>query len=572
MQRSSSGGGSVKKRSYGGGSMQRSSSGGGWVKKRSSGGGSVKKRSYGMRCGRSMKKRSSGGGSRKMSSFGGGSMKKRSSGGGSVKKRRPEHDVVTTSTVACDAVKKAHEASKCGAVRAFEPLAMDKGAPPPTIFVNDGSFMERFRQLQQEKDDAKDKVPHVVEESKPVKIISGISNPRPSSATKVSIGFKTNDAQKKGGKLAFSLKQKSKLLAPPVKLGEEEDEDEGDVKIDHGSAKRPKLEQGRDTPAKSAKVSDVAPPPAPSDPTVKNAADKLASFVAKNGRAFEDVTRQKNPGDTLFKFLFDESCEDYKYYAFRLSEEEKSISQAKESGGLHSGDAGPRMSTTPITSQKPAQQQRGYQIPASALYDASVESGASSRSAQASVTRPNNSDSFSAPRAADPISMMEFYMKKAAQEEKMRRPRQSKDEMPPPASLQGSSAIPSTDSGKRGHHMGDYIPPEELDKFLAKCDDVAALKATKEAAEKAKIQADNVGHKLLSKMGWKEGEGIGSSRKGMADPIMAGDVKTNNLGVGASAPGEVNPEDDIYEQYKKRMMLGYKHRPNPLGNPRKAYY
>ncbi|KAJ4890116.1 SURP and G-patch domain-containing protein 1-like protein [Raphanus sativus] len=454
---------------------------------------------------------------------------------------------------------------------------MDKGAPPPpppSIFVNDGSFMERFRQLQQEKkDEAKDKeAPHVVvEESKPVKIIiSGISNPRPSSsATKTSIGFKTNDAQKKGGKLAFSLKQKSKLLAPPVKLGEEEDDEDVQNDQSFGSAKRPKL----DAPAKSTKLSDVVvAPPAPSDPNVKNAADKLASFVAKNGRAFENVTRQKNPGDTLFKFLFDESCADYKYYAFRLSEEEKSISQAKESGVLHSGDGGPRMSTTPITSQKPAQQQRGYQTPASALYDASVESGASSRSVQASVTRPNNSDSYSAPRAADPISMMEFYMKKAAQEEKMRRPRQSKDEMPPPASLQGSSAIPSTDSGKRGHHMGDYIPPEELDKFLAKCDDVAALKATKEAAEKAKIQADNVGHKLLSKMGWKEGEGIGSSRKGMADPIMAGDVKTNNLGVGASAPGEVNPEDDIYEQYKKRMMLGYKHRPNPLGNPRKAYY
>lgn len=30
--------------------------------------------------------------------------------------------------------------------------------------------------------------------------------------------------------------------------------------------------------------------------------------------------------------------------------------------------------------------------------------------------------------------------------------------------------------------------------------------------------------------------------------------------------------DDIYEQYKKRMMVGYKHRPNPLNNPRKAYY
>lgn len=58
---------------------------------------------------------------------------------------------------------------------------------------------------------------------------------------------------------------------------------------------------------------------------------------------------------------------------------------------------------------------------------------------------------------------------------------------------------------KRGHHMGDYIPPEELEKFLATCNDVAAQKAAKEAAEKAKIQADNVGHRLLSKMGWKEG-------------------------------------------------------------------
>lgn len=46
--------------------------------------------------------------------------------------------------------------------------------------------------------------------------------------------------------------------------------------------------------------------------------------------------------------------------------------------------------------------------------------------------------------------------------------------------------------------------------------------------------------------------------------MEAGAVKTNNLGVGAQQPGEVNPDDDIYEQYKKRMMLGYRYRPNPL--------
>lgn len=43
----------------------------------------------------------------------------------------------------------------------------------------------------------------------------------------------------------------------------------------------------------------------------------------------------------------------------------------------------------------------------------------------------------SAPTGADPIAMMEYYMKKAAQEEKQRPPKPSKDEMPPPASLQG---------------------------------------------------------------------------------------------------------------------------------------
>lgn len=63
------------------------------------------------------------------------------------------------------------------------------------------------------------------------------------------------------------------------------------------------------------------------------------------------------------------------------------------------------------------------------------------------------------------------------------------------------------------------------------------------------------------------GEGLGSDKSGRADPVAAGNVKLNNLGVGAQQPGEVTAEDDIYEQYKKRMMLGYRYRPNPLVMP-----
>lgn len=45
------------------------------------------------------------------------------------------------------------------------------------------------------------------------------------------------------------------------------------------------------------------------------------------------------------------------------------------------------------------------------------------------------------PAGADPIAVMEYYMKKAAEEEKKRPPKQSNDEMPPPASLQGMQYV-----------------------------------------------------------------------------------------------------------------------------------
>ncbi|KAF5201407.1 Surp and g-patch domain-containing protein 1-like protein [Thalictrum thalictroides] len=419
-----------------------------------------------------------------------------------------------------------------------------------SLFVNDGSFMERFKQLQEEQQKKGTKQ----EEPQSGINLSGTSK-QTSGVNKVVVDARINDKQKatpisSGGKLAFSLKQKSKLAAAPVKLAEDEDEDEGDLRdlACDGTVKRQKLAQHD---ASALSVHGNVAPSSPSDSEVKKVADKLASFVAKNGRQFEHITRQKNPGDTRFKFLFDTNCADYKYYEYRLIEEENIFAQNVESQSSRSAT-----SSTPAKASNGFQRSHSnYQTPASALYEASEGTSQEGR---------NSIGGRSTPSESDPIAMMEFYMKKAAQEERKRQPKMSKDEMPPPASLQAPM--------KKGHHMGDYIPPEELEKFLASCNDAAAQKAAKEAAERSKIQADNVGHKLLSKMGWKEGEGLGSSKSGRADPVMAGNVKTNNLGVGAAAPSEVNPEDDIYEQYKKRMMLGYRHRPNPLGNPRKAYY
>ncbi|MCO5556798.1 hypothetical protein L7F22_010351 [Adiantum nelumboides] len=297
-------------------------------------------------------------------------------------------------------------------------------------------------------------------------------------------------------------------------------------------------------------------PSPPTDLEVKKVADKLAHFVAKNGRQFEDLTRKKNPGDTPFRFLFDVDCADYNYYNYRVGAEEKSLAAESRVDGTMSAAV-----TSSLQNQqwkRGSQQGTKYQTPASALYggEDAQQSGGFAEVKQEPTS------------AMDSVSMMEFYVQKAAKEDMFKPHKRSRDEMPPPSFQAPSAPLPS----KKGHHMGDYIPQEELEKFLSKCNDATAQVLNKEVAERAKIQPDNKGHKLLSKMGWKEGEGLGSGKGGRADPVEAGAVKTNNLGVGAQQPGDVTPDDDIYEQYKKRMMLGYRYRPNPLNNPRKAYY
>ncbi|KAF8650199.1 hypothetical protein HU200_064054 [Digitaria exilis] len=418
------------------------------------------------------------------------------------------------------------------------------------LFANDGSFMERFKQMQ-EKEKAAAAAAASAAAPKP-------ANPKPSfavAANKRPFELKKAGPVATGGKLAFSLK-KAKVAIAPV-FAPEDDEEEGAAAVEREEPAKRQKSVKAEAPAVPASTEAVAPPP-PYDMTVRQVADKLASFVAKNGRQFENITRQRNPGDTPFKFLFDKHCPDYKYYEFRLAEEEKTLAQSKEAEASRNGlwiNTNIASSKSPVGLHRSSfEQNSNYQTPASALYGA--YEGSSSQGISSSY------GDMSVP--SDPVALMEFYMKKAAQEERKRPPRQSKDEMPPPPSLQGPP--------KKGHHMGDFIPQEELEKFMARCNDAEAQKATKEAAEKAKIQADNIGHKLLSKMGWREGEGLGSERRGRADPIMAGDVKKDHLGVGAVQPGEVTSEDDIYEQYKKRMMLGYRYRPNPLNNPRKAYY
>lgn len=125
---------------------------------------------------------------------------------------------------------------------------MEKKADP-SLFVNDGSFMEKFKQLQQEQLDQMAKEPKnsAASTTVPYPPKSGlIMGKRP-------LDVKATESKKPSNsssnvKLAFSLKQKSKIAVAPVKLGgdEEEGEDLG-LTLSEQSGKKQKLEESTES-------------------------------------------------------------------------------------------------------------------------------------------------------------------------------------------------------------------------------------------------------------------------------------------------------------------------------------
>ncbi|KAH3833492.1 hypothetical protein DPMN_106803 [Dreissena polymorpha] len=130
-----------------------------------------------------------------------------------------------------------------------------------------------------------------------------------------------------------------------------------------------------------------------------------------------------------------------------------------------------------------------------------------------------------------------------------------------------------TEAGRGKHHIGDFLPPDELERFMETFDALKAGRTPDYSDYKDfKIKCDNIGYQMLQKLGWKEGEGLGSEGQGITAPVNKGNVSVDGRGVGVERPDGLTKEDDEFDAYRKRMMLAYRFRPNPLNNPRRPYY
>lgn len=85
-----------------------------------------------------------------------------------------------------------------------------------------------------------------------------------------------------------------------------------------------------------------------------------------------------------------------------------------------------------------------------------------------------------------------------------------------------SNAIALTELASGSHHIGDFLPPDELERFMQKWEAVRDGKSSEideSDYNNFKLKSDNVGFKMLQKLGWSEGEGLGSTSSGIEVPI-----------------------------------------------------
>ncbi|RKP09840.1 hypothetical protein THASP1DRAFT_22384 [Thamnocephalis sphaerospora] len=127
------------------------------------------------------------------------------------------------------------------------------------------------------------------------------------------------------------------------------------------------------------------------------------------------------------------------------------------------------------------------------------------------------------------------------------------------------------------HHVADFLPVKVLDHFEERA---AAARQGREAVQEEqyaehRLDERNVGYRMLARQGWQTGTGLGIEQQGITAPIAASAHASNvqnAAGLGQHRPEALQDNEDEFSLYRKRMMLAYKYRPNPLNNPRRDYY
>ncbi|XP_069818343.1 SURP and G-patch domain-containing protein 1 [Dendropsophus ebraccatus] len=380
-----------------------------------------------------------------------------------------------------------------------------------------------------------------------------------------------------------------------------------------------------------------APSKVPEDEETKMFAEKLARFVADGGPEVEAIALQNNRENPAFRFLYDTNGKGYQYYKMKVEEFRRAKKSSSDSHTLPdlkrklASEAYPAVSEPPAPSftvcTPPQHQYTEYaaakkkrksrwgpkeekldlppvavisETPNTSILTAQDLKGLGYENGKpvglVGVTELSDAQKKQLKEQQEMQQMYDLIMKhkQAMQDMQLmweRAVKQHQHDYDSDEEVDGDLgtwehqlrrmemdktrewAEQLTEMGRGKHFIGDFLPPDELEKFME------TFKALKEGREpdyseykEFKLTVENIGYQMLMKMGWKEGDGLGSDGQGIKNPVNKGSTTVDGAGFGIDRPAELTKSDDEYEAFRKRMMLAYRFRPNPLNNPRRPYY
>uniref|UniRef100_UPI00358E397D SURP and G-patch domain-containing protein 1 isoform X2 n=1 Tax=Myxine glutinosa TaxID=7769 RepID=UPI00358E397D len=490
-------------------------------------------------------------------------------------------------------------------------------------FANDGSFFQQFLKMQKRTNNlvatesGEFSFSHDSEDDQQNKNTGALKKPlligkRPGLGSG-SLSTMLHQMKQTGGSAANS---RAPLVTRPsiFTLDDEEENEETGDEID------------------KIRNSSVSPP---EDGDTCNAVEKLAMLVAEAGPEFEKVAVENNRNDKAFWFLYDQSSEAYKYFQQKVKEnlarkehgatrvhsitnpartsfpstflgpftqsQETSSTTYESLKRKRKSRWAPESEITPLPSPilihgpvNPYQDNSNVQTPALNLHDLGYSKGKPAGLVGVTELSEDQKKQLKEQQEMQQMYNMIMAHKRAMAEiqilwEKEAAKHQhgydSDEELDPHMGTWEHRlrhlemektrewAEKLTDMNRGKHFIGDFLPPDELDKFME------TFKALKEGRDPDysdykdfKLTVENIGYKMLMKMGWAEGQGLGSDGQGIKNPVNKGTQAVDGAGFGIDRPDELSKEDDEYDAFRKRMMLAYRFRPNPLNNPRRPYY
>ncbi|XP_015755181.1 PREDICTED: SURP and G-patch domain-containing protein 1-like [Acropora digitifera] len=292
-------------------------------------------------------------------------------------------------------------------------------------------------------------------------------------------------------------------------------------------------------------VEENVPPPEDKD-TLDNI-EVLAARVVRGGDKVEHAAIQENANNPEYKFLFDLNSQEHKYYrnlvtCLRRGAAEGDKEAKKETNSSISSSCGgerKRKRKSRWESAPPASASTGNDAAIAAALAVAAE-------IEHSVPMSNREEEEKQRQIKEQQEIQQMYMRILAQRAACQGGRRAevtedkpKYEYDSDEDIEGGTwehkkrkaemreteekAQDLTTKGKGKHHIGDFLPPEEMKKFTAKVKVVKGESSLdnfdfSDYAEH-KIKEDNIGYKMLQQAGWQEGKGLGSKGQGITAPV-----------------------------------------------------